>query len=119
MTMDPCTAAGINNAFRDVEALVDAVDEGLSGRELILDALSDYHELRDEVGLPIYGLTRDLAAFGPPSAEMVSLLGALAGNRPQTDRFIGVLAQTVSPREFFAPQNVGQIIASAKRQGSA
>ena len=115
MTMDPCTAAGINNAFRDVEALVDAIDRGLSGASTINEALGEYHARRDEIGLPIYGLTRDLAAFDPPTAEMAALLGALVDNPEQTSRFIGVLAQTVSPVEFFGPENIGRIMNAARR----
>lgn len=112
MTMDPCTAAGINNAFRDVEVLADAVHRGLSGETPMSSALAEYHARRDEAGLPIYGLTRDLAAFDPPTAEMGALLGALAGNSEQTSRFIGVIAQTVSPADFFAPPSVEQIMTS-------
>ena len=114
MTMDPCTAAGINNAFRDVEQLVAAVDRGLSGAISMQEALGVYHTHRDAVGLPIYGLTRDLAAFDPPTPEMAALIGALAGNPQQTSRFIGVIAQTVSPVEFFAPESIARIMTPAQ-----
>jgi hypothetical protein len=42
---------------------------------------------------------------------MQQLLGALRHNQEQADRFIGTIAGTVPVAEFFAPENVGQIIA--------
>jgi hypothetical protein len=44
---------------------------------------------------------------------MVQLFNALRGNQPETDRFIGLFAQTVSVPEFFAPDNVQRIMAAA------
>lgn len=101
LTMDPCTAAGINNAFRDADLLAEMLDEGLSGRRPMEDALADFHARRDQVSRPIYGFTCGLAAFAPPSDEMAALFAALAGDPAETSRFFGVLAQTVSPGEFF------------------
>jgi 2-polyprenyl-6-methoxyphenol hydroxylase-like FAD-dependent oxidoreductase len=112
LTMDPCTAAGINNAFRDVDMLVTAVDDGLSGRRPMPEALASYHSQRDEASTPIYQFGCQLAPFAPPSPEMLQLFAALADNRPDTNRFLGVFAQTVSSAEFFAPINVQRIIGS-------
>lgn len=114
VTVDPCTAAGINNAFRDVTFLVEALDQGLSGARPMDEALADYHARRDAATRPIFGFTCELAAFAPPSDDMAALFGALAGNPGETSRFFGVLAQTVSPSEFFAPANVAKIMADAR-----
>ena len=113
LTVDPCTAAGISNAFRDAEFLTEAIDQGLSGVTPMEAALAEYHARRDAVARPIYGFTCDLAAFAPPSDDMAALFAALVGNRAQTSRFFGVLAQTVSPAEFFAPENVRRIMAGS------
>ena len=52
------------------------------------------------------------AALDPPP-EMIQLLGALRASPADTDRFIGALIGTVGIPEFFAPANVGRIIAAA------
>lgn len=113
LTVDPCTAAGINDAFRDVELLAAAIDDGLSGRRPMDGALADYQAQRDAAALPIYEFTCQLAQFAPPTPEMAQLFGALATSQPDTDRFFGLFAQTVSPADFFAPDNVAQIVRSA------
>jgi 2-polyprenyl-6-methoxyphenol hydroxylase-like FAD-dependent oxidoreductase len=110
---DPCTAAGITDAFRDVESLVQAIDEGLSGRRALAEALAEHQQRRDEVAMPIYEFTCEQAKFEPPSPEMQRLFQALRGNQEDTNRFFGLIAQTTSNPEFFAPQNIQRIIASA------
>ena len=110
LTVDPCTAAGINNAFRDADLLVGAVDDGLSGRRPMPEALANYHSRRDEASTPIYDFTCQLAPFAPPPPELVQLFAALARDQAETDRFLGLFAQTVSPVEFFAPSNLQRIV---------
>jgi 2-polyprenyl-6-methoxyphenol hydroxylase-like FAD-dependent oxidoreductase len=107
LTMDPCTAAGINNAFRDVELLVEAVTARLSGMKPMADTLAEYPVIRDAVSRPIYDITCELAAFAPPSPHLKALLGSLMGDAERTSRFLGVLAQTVSPVDFFSPDSLG------------
>ena len=48
VTVDPCTAEGITNAFRDAALLTEAVGEGLSGRKALGDALAEYQDRRDQ-----------------------------------------------------------------------
>jgi hypothetical protein len=40
-------------------------------------------------------------------------LGAVHGNREAMDAFVSVTAGTVSPVEFFDPEHIGRIMASA------
>ena len=54
LNVDPCTAAGISDAFRDAEFLAEAIDEGFSGRRPLDEALADYERRRNTVALPIY-----------------------------------------------------------------
>jgi flavin-dependent dehydrogenase len=109
---DPITAQGITDAFRDAELCAGAVDDVLRGRRSFADAMADYQMTRDAAVLPIYEFTTQLATLAPPPPELAQLLGAVAGNEEQMDLFAGVLAGTVSPAEFFGPQNVGRILSA-------
>lgn len=110
---DPITAQGISDAFRDVELLSQAIDAGLSGRQPLEAALAGYEQQRNKAAMPLYEFTYQLAALQPPAPEMQQLFAALRHNQAQTDRFFGLIAGTVSLSEFFAPENLGQIIGAA------
>ncbi len=110
---DPCLPLGISDAFRDAELLAEAVDAGLSGREPVQRAMALYEQKRNAAALPSYALTRQLAALQSPPPEMQQLFGALLHNQVDTDHFFGALAGTVPIPEFFAPENIGRIVASA------
>src|SRR5262249_61850456 len=60
-TKDFCTAQGISDAFRDSETLAEALDDGLSGRRPLDTALEDYERRRNDVALPFYDFTCQLA----------------------------------------------------------
>jgi 2-polyprenyl-6-methoxyphenol hydroxylase-like FAD-dependent oxidoreductase len=111
---DPNTGQGITNAFRDADLLARAIDAGLSGAQPLDAALAGYEQQRNEAGMPYYDFTMKLASLQPPPEEMQQLFGALHGNQPDTDRFIGLIAQTTPVQEFFAEENVGRIIAQAQ-----
>jgi flavin-dependent dehydrogenase len=83
---DFITGLGINDAFRDSELVVKAVDEAFSGKRPIEDAMADYQTTRDDMALPLYQFTTKMAAgeiqdfgafmeFGP----------AIARNIPQSN----------------------------------
>jgi flavin-dependent dehydrogenase len=110
---DPITAQGISDAFRDAELLAEAIDAGLSGRQLLDAALADYERQRNEAALPIYEFTHQLAALEPPAPEMQQLFAALHHNQEQTNRFFGAITGTVPFPEFFAPENLGRIMGAA------
>ena len=110
--MDPCTAAGITNAFRDVEFLADAIDRGFkSGR--LEEELADYELKRNEFAMPIYEFTCQSALIEPPTPQMEQLIRALRENQCETNRFFGLLAQTTSIAEFLNPANLARIITHA------
>ena len=106
---DPITAQGITDAFRDAELLADALDAEFTGARPPDDALADYERIRNEETRPMYELTYEFASLAPPSPEQQALFGALRENAEDTDRFFGVVAGTVRPDEFFAPENIGRI----------
>jgi hypothetical protein len=74
---------------------------------------ADYEQQRNAAAMPLYELNYQLASLEPPSAEQQQLFGALRGNQPDTNRFFGTLCGTVPVGEFFAPENLGRIMASA------
>ena len=111
---DPCTAQGISDAFRDAELLADAIDAGLSGKDDLDAALAGYQKSRDAAMMPMFELTCSLAPQAAPPPEQMELFGALNGNQQATNDFVSVIAGTVPVPEFFAPENVQQILEAAK-----
>jgi flavin-dependent dehydrogenase len=114
---DPLTAFGISDAFRDVEFLVDALDQSLSGDRPFDDAMRDYQQRRDEASMGMFELTLQFAALQPPPPEMQALLGAVHGNQQATDDFASVMAGTLEPPAFFNPYNIGRIMEQAQQSG--
>jgi 2-polyprenyl-6-methoxyphenol hydroxylase-like FAD-dependent oxidoreductase len=107
LTMDPITAAGITNAFRDASLLAEVVDEG---PERDLDAaLAGFEERRNAVSLPLYAFTSQMAMLEPPTQEVIDLFVGLARSQDDADAYFGVFAQTVPVSEFFAPENLERI----------
>ncbi|MDP8922606.1 MAG: FAD-dependent monooxygenase [Chloroflexota bacterium] len=109
---DPITAQGIADALAGAELLAEALDIGVSGRRPLDEALRGYQRRRDEAVAPMYDLTVQLATLAPPPPPLQDLLGALRGNQHEIDRFLGTTEGTVPIPEFFAPENVGRIIAA-------
>jgi flavin-dependent dehydrogenase len=116
---DPITAQGISGAFSDAERCSTALDEVFMGVRSFEDALSEFHSTRDTHALPIYEFTTQLATLEAPPVEMQHLLGAVYGNQDAMDSFVSITAGTVSPMEFFDPQNIGQIMGAAAAAGAA
>jgi flavin-dependent dehydrogenase len=110
---DPITAQGISDAFHDAERCASALDEVFGGSRSFHEAMSDYQRARDAHALPIYEFTTQLATLEGPPPEMQQLLGAMYGNADAMDAFVSVVAGSVSPVEFFAPDHIGRIMAAA------
>jgi 2-polyprenyl-6-methoxyphenol hydroxylase-like FAD-dependent oxidoreductase len=111
---DFITAQGIQDAFRDAELCVHALDEACSGRRPFQEAMADYQAARDEHVLPMYEFTADLASLEPPPPRLQEILGAAHGNQEAMDGFARVNAGVISPREFFSEENVRGIFAAAR-----
>jgi flavin-dependent dehydrogenase len=109
----PITAFGITDAFRDAEGLASALDDAFAGRRPYEDAMADYQRARDDEAMPIYEFTCDFAKLEPPPPEMQQLFGAMQGKQEAMDDFVSVMAGTLPAPEFFAPENVGRIMARA------
>jgi flavin-dependent dehydrogenase len=116
---DPATAQGITNSFSHAEMLAEAIDEGLSGRREMGDALADYERRRNEEVLPMFEHTTQIASLAPPPPEMLTLLEALRGDRREAGRFLGTVTGSVPVREFFSPENVGRIVGASALKSAA
>jgi 2-polyprenyl-6-methoxyphenol hydroxylase-like FAD-dependent oxidoreductase len=110
---NPITAMGINDAFRDAEFVAGALDDAFLEKRSYEEAMSHYQQARDLEALPVYEFTDDFAQLQPPPPEMQQLLGAMRGNQEAMDGFVSVQAATLPAPEFFAPENVGRIMAEA------
>jgi 2-polyprenyl-6-methoxyphenol hydroxylase-like FAD-dependent oxidoreductase len=110
---DPIIAQGITDALRDAELLSEAIHAGLSLACPLDQALAEYEASRNAAALPLYELTCQLASLEPPPPPMQQLFGALLGNPVQTNRFFGALVGTVPVQDFFAPDNLREIVAGA------
>ena len=90
----------------------DLIHKGLSTQALD-DVLAAYQAQRDAVSVPLQQFAQEMAKLAPPTEDVIKLFMALAGNQKQTDRYYGIFGQTVTPAEFFGPDNMAQIFAPA------
>jgi 2-polyprenyl-6-methoxyphenol hydroxylase-like FAD-dependent oxidoreductase len=111
---DFISAQGIQDAFRDAELCVRALDDACSGRRPFDEAMTDYQAARDAHVLPMYEFTAQLASLEPPPPELQRILEAAHGNQDAMDGFARVNAGATSPAEFFAEANVRRILAAAR-----
>jgi 2-polyprenyl-6-methoxyphenol hydroxylase-like FAD-dependent oxidoreductase len=110
---DFITAQGIMDAFLDAELCTTAIDQALSGARPFADAMAEYQHTRDARAKAMYEFTCQLATLEPPPPEMQQLFAATHGNQKAMDGFAQMNAGTISPAEFFAPENVKAIMATA------
>ena len=109
---DPITAQGISDSFRYAELLADAIDEGLSGRRPLSEALADYERRRTESALPLFEWACRTAELRAPSGKTRDLVAALQSNAEDTSRMMGLTAGTVLARDFFQADNIARILAT-------
>ncbi|HUF83874.1 MAG TPA: NAD(P)/FAD-dependent oxidoreductase [Acidimicrobiia bacterium] len=112
-TKDPVTAQGISDALCGAEQCTAAIARAFRGDATWEAAMRDYQQARDLHAMPIYGFTTELARLEPPPPEMQQLLGAVATDQQAMDDFVSVTAGSLSPAEFFNPDNVGRIMGAS------
>ena len=110
---DFITAQGIMDVFRDAELCAAALDKAFSGAWPFETAMSEYQRTRDARVKSMYEFTCQMATLEPLPLEMQQLFAAIHGNRKAMDGFAQMNAGTISPAEFFAPENVGAMTAAA------
>ncbi|MFL5345779.1 MAG: NAD(P)/FAD-dependent oxidoreductase [Hyalangium sp.] len=111
---DQCTAMGMTHAFRDAELLSATVHEGLSGAKPLDAALQEYATRRHADSAPYFDFVTDMATMQPMKREQLQLIAALSTNQEWADDFAAVYSDTLMTYEFFAPENLGRIMGSAK-----
>lgn len=110
---DPILGQGIVDAFNDAAYLAAAVHDGLSGARPMEPALAVYERQHLAASMPIFDMTCEFAMLEPPSPELQRLLGALPGNQDGIDQFLGTIDGSVPPDEFYAPDNIAQLMSLA------
>ena len=109
LVLDPITAQGIADAFRDAELLTDAIVAGLS-RGGPDRALAGYRRKRDRAALPMYRFTRRLARLAPMRPGERELFAALAADPRETQAFFGVLTGACPPTAVFTPPHLIRLL---------
>lgn len=107
---DFITGQGMMDAFLDAELCAAALDKVLSGKQPFDPAMSTYQRMRDARVKAMYEFTCHLATLDPPPPETQQLFAAVHGNQTAMDAFVRMNAGTISPSEFFAPENVKSIM---------
>jgi len=98
---DPYMALGICDAFRDVDFLVDALDDGLSGRSDLDAALSHYETRRNAATRQDYWQNVHAARFTGVPDEVRRMRAAVRGNREAT-RQLFLAQEGMIPRDLVA-----------------
>jgi hypothetical protein len=78
------------------------------------EAMAGYQTARDRAAAPMYAYTLQLARLEPPPPELQQLVGAVQGDRKGMDDFARTYAGTISPDDFFAPENVDALLTDAR-----
>ena len=111
---DPFMALGIADALRDAELLAGALDDGLSGRAPLDEALAGYGRARDAATLPDFHANVAAARFEPPPPEHTRLRAALRHAAPEDVRAFHLATQGLAPPEsFFNDATLGRLMAAA------
>jgi flavin-dependent dehydrogenase len=80
---DFITGLGINDAFRDAELVVKAVDEAFARGRPIDDAMAGYESKRNDLAMPLYEITVKMASGQlTDPAEFLTFGPAIARNLP-------------------------------------
>jgi 2-polyprenyl-6-methoxyphenol hydroxylase-like FAD-dependent oxidoreductase len=106
---DPYLALGICDAFRDAELLASAIDEGLSGRRELMEALQNYEEERNASAMADYAENLNMARFRPFPAEVLAIRAAIRGNQDDTNQFFLAREGMIPANQFFNPDNLGRL----------
>jgi 2-polyprenyl-6-methoxyphenol hydroxylase-like FAD-dependent oxidoreductase len=109
---DPITAQGIRDSFDDAEACAGALDQVFGPGRSFDEAMAEYQRVREEQTIPMYEFTCQAAALEPPPPDMQQLLGGIYGKQKAMDAFVRMNAGTISPPEFFAPENMRALMAA-------
>jgi flavin-dependent dehydrogenase len=108
--VDPITAQGMLDAFRDADTLSAAIDDGLTAGSLPA-ALAARHRERDAAVMPMHEFTAGLAHVEQsPPPDVQALIGVAATDPALTSRFLGIIAGSTRVEEFLSPTSLDRIL---------
>jgi flavin-dependent dehydrogenase len=110
---DPVLALGISDALRDAELLAGALDDGLSRRHPMRDAMESYESRRNKASLDLFHTNLAAAKLGPPRERERALRAALRGCPEDTRQFFLAREGLIPQQAFFSDENLGRIMACA------
>ena len=108
---NPITAMGINDAFRDAELVAAALDDAFSGRRSYEEGMSDYQRSATARRCRSTSSPTSSRSYSRHRPRCSSCSAAMHGNQEAMDGFVSVQAATLPAPEFFAPENIGRIMA--------
>ena len=101
--------------FGDADLCASALDDWLRGARPFDEAMADYQKTRDRVSEPL-SISRQLLNTGAASARDATAAARDAVIRDAQDQFVSMMAGTLPVPAFFAPENVGRIMATTGAQ---
>jgi hypothetical protein len=100
---DPTPASGIQDAFRQVEALAPVISAGIDDPPASLDrALSNWNRWRDRDASEHYWLACDMGAAGEVPAVLPELVSRLL-RQDKIDLFLDLLTHRTKPSQVLTP----------------
>ncbi|HEU4542307.1 MAG TPA: NAD(P)/FAD-dependent oxidoreductase [Jiangellaceae bacterium] len=110
LVLDPISAHGISQAFRDAELLTEAVTAALADGQPLDARLANYHNQRDAAASPIFDFTTQLAEFAPPSPRQQLLMSTIAERPEATRTFLGVFAGAIPQHQLFSLRSAVRLL---------
>jgi len=98
---DSSTGMGITDAFASADLLADALDNALTDRIPLQEALCDYQRQRDEATANSYALTLSTAKLAPLSARLEDFYRRAADDPAAVQQIFGVLSGSLPARDVF------------------
>jgi flavin-dependent dehydrogenase len=109
---DPFTGKGISDAFVHGEMLAERIHEALTGARPMPEALADYQRDRDAESRSGYDFTCMISEL-ELTPQLQALVAAVSVDAAATEQFYTMVGGGITGEEFFAPANVGAIMARA------
>ncbi|XYI01393.1 NAD(P)/FAD-dependent oxidoreductase [Sorangium sp. So ce1128] len=97
---DPIRAQGMHDALLDAESLAGALDDGLSGRRALEDALRVHEEARNLRTRIPYRNSVDAAKMELPTPSMLRLMNAVRDNPLAIQAMRGLMAGSLMPEQL-------------------
>jgi 2-polyprenyl-6-methoxyphenol hydroxylase-like FAD-dependent oxidoreductase len=110
LVLDPISAQGISQAFRDAELLAEAVTSARAQGKPLDARLAHYHQRRDAAARPIFGFTTRLAEFAAPSPRQQLLMSAISERPEQVQKFLGVFAGAIPQEQLFSVRSAMRLL---------